>query len=95
MTNMVSLKESASKDLVELNLNDHIYVKLKQAGIDHLNGYWTKYGGELLVKLNTNRYLRLQTWEFMEIFGPVTSISAHGYYETAILIDKKDLKERK
>lgn len=95
MTNMVSLKESSSKDLVEFNLNDHVYVKLKKAGIDLCNKFWTQYGGEPLVKLNTNRYLRLQLWEFMEIFGPVTSITTCGLYETVILIDKRDLKERK
>lgn len=79
------------EDMVEINLNAEIYVKLQENGVKFYRNHFLKYHCEPPKSLSIKTYTKFQLWEFMEIFGPVTSIGFQDYYLNTIRISKKDV----
>ena len=89
---------------MELNLNSTIKVKLLEKGYQRMADLHNQYIGQIRNwewrdkeyyenKADENGYTEFQFWHFMECFGEVTSIGMADYYETTVLIRKKDLTE--
>ncbi len=84
-----------NKNRMEFNLNDNIWVKLTQAGVDYCRGYWERLGGKAPIELTAKKHIKIQAWQFMEVLGAITHHGMKLYYELTILIDRDDLKEKK
>lgn len=85
------------KKYMEFNLNHSIKVKLMDKGYEHLANQHNRFLGRIpnWEKRNAeyyrNRadeqgYTKFQGWQFIELFGSVTGIIYHGYYDINILI---------
>ena len=90
------------QDFLRFNINDYIRVKLLDKGYQLLADRHNRYLNVLKTwdernadyyrkKADSEGYTSFQAWDFMETFGSVTGLGAHGYYSTDILIEKKYL----
>jgi hypothetical protein len=88
----------------EFNLNSTIYVRLHEKGFQRLadahNEFcsripnWEKRTPEHYQKMvNDDGYYSFQAWDFIQTFGPVTSLGMHNIYDINILIEDSDLKD--
>lgn len=73
---------------IEFNVNKYIKVKLTDLGKAHLikKAPWIKINSA-----DKDGYFQFQMWEFVDLFGEITSIGMNKYYETTILINSKNL----
>ena len=88
-------------DFVKFNVNHHVYVKLKDAGliafVEHYNKYVSKESDkltltELVKRADEDGYHQMQMHEFMEIFGTHIYIDMNfKYFEPDIYFDKNEL----
>ncbi len=87
-------------EFYEFNLNSWIRVRLNERGYQRLKDANNAiYGGledapsitTYKARADKDGYSKFQAWEFMEKFGPVTSIGMAQHFETGILIESKDL----
>ena len=86
---------------VQFNINYHVYVKLKDAGIlaylKHYNKYAPKEEDKLTIPIFMERadsdgYHEFQMHEFMEVFGPyITNTMDFSYFEPTIYFNKHEL----
>lgn len=90
------------KDFVKFNVNYHVYVKVKDAGIlaylAHYNQYIRIETDKLTIEAFMKRadkdgYHEFQMHEFMEVFGPfIVNSMNFSYFEPDIYFDKKELE---
>jgi len=90
----------------EFNINDHVYVKLNEAGrkhfIEHRNFKHSSIQWEIpedyittqenLDKLtDKDGYTEFQLWDFMHIFGTVTFNGCKALFESTVKFKKEEL----
>ena len=63
--------------IIELNVNDDVEIRLTREGRKIYREYRKKYIHDPLKKTNS-RWLRIQLWEFMNIFGSKMFMGAHA-----------------
>lgn len=86
----------------KFNLNETILVKLKDEGYQILADQWNRIvdfspslgrrSAEYYKNLSDSEgYTKFQAWDFIQTFGPYTSLGTIAPYDTTILIDDKNL----
>lgn len=97
----VTLSKLASK-YKEFNINQHVYVKLTDKGIDILKNRRKEFNKSLiskgiepitgkLTKTDEDGYSKFQLWELIEIFGPYMTLCSELPFKTTIRFNKEDL----
>lgn len=90
--------------MIVFNLNDAVFVKLTDLGYQRLADLHNRFLGKIRnweartpeyykEQADANGFSRFQAWDFIQKFGPVTGLAMPDYYDTSILINKKDLRE--
>lgn len=88
---------------IKFNINQYVKVKLTQEGIniyesrnDKLNEYIDIHGGKKLKrpiyseKCDSEGYIKMQMWDFMELFGEHIDIARQCPFETDIFFIIKE-----
>lgn len=88
--------------LKELNLNEHVFIKLNDRGYNRLAEEHNRYARpndrrtSSFYKAEANRHrgwYRIQFWELMQIFGDVMYNGAPLCFDLAVRIPEDALKE--
>lgn len=100
--------ERSKNDWLSLNVNDQVMVKLNDKGYEHLatihNDFVNTYGIKTVpittaeyykAKADINGYTTFQMWDFISKFGSVTRMGMCVFYDTSILIQRKNLNVQK
>jgi hypothetical protein len=96
------IKCDEKDEFYEFNINNEIHVKLTDKGYEH----WYKFINQdiypksthktlknLYEKTDKDGFVRFTTWEFIQIFGDITHISADYLETTHVRFKKIDLQE--
>ena len=87
----------------KFNLNHKVMVRLRDKGYQHLADQHNqlaehfpnmeRHDAEHYRKMaDADGYTTMQGWCFMQDFGPVTNLGAHGYFDLDILIEQPGLR---
>lgn len=89
--------------LIKFNLNDHIYIKLKHAGLVHWARKFNQYMpidmkqplSYFKSKINKDGYVEFQAHSFIEIFGETMNGSPNAeYFHPTVLLNSNELIEQ-
>lgn len=86
------------KNLIKVNLNDHVLVKLKDEGYQYLAddhnrlvgelAYWPERSAEYFKNQeDENGYTKFQLHEFMRLFGDTMTLGPEPRFDLNILIE--------
>ena len=82
-----------------LNINDYVWVKLKEAGYKHWMEKYNRFlpfeqrqSMSFFKDAEKDGYVKFQLWDFMEIFGDGICFGSPPIFETTIEFLEKDLQ---
>ena len=90
--------------MISINLNDTVCVKLTEDGVIFLNSYYYNKLKNIytpieiaskLPKINKDGYYEMLFWEFINIFGSITTPSMELLYNPNILVKEKFIERKK
>lgn len=93
----------AGKELIEININNTVWVRLTDKGYQHRADYHNRWLGaipnlvrrtadDFKAEADSEGWTEFQLWCFMEEFGEVTKIGFDLPYHTNIRFNAKDVK---
>ena len=82
--------------LVGINLNNYVYVRLDERGLQILKKHYTFNGdvpaNDFLVSTEKPEYHKMQFWQLIDVFGN-TACGSYSPYSMGVYIEKKDISE--